>query len=123
MRSLPGHAVFVVPLLFDSLAGFTRVLALGAGILFILLAWHDMPVRHAAAPLRCVAPHRRRALSGRRGNGSGRRFLALELGQFPTYILLYLPRHDHAAQEASIKHLLLASSGALLCSASAISLG
>ena len=43
-------------------------------------------------------------------------FLALELISIPTYILLYLPRHDDASQEASIKYFLLSvfSSGILL---------
>src|SRR5262249_55919056 len=33
--------------------------------------------------------------------------LALELISIPTYILLYLPRHDDAAQEAAMKYFLL----------------
>src|SRR6202043_1840882 len=34
-------------------------------------------------------------------------FLALELTSIPTYILLYLPRVDTAAQEAAMKYFLL----------------
>ena len=34
-------------------------------------------------------------------------FLALELISIPTYVLLYLPRHDDAAQEAAMKYFLL----------------
>jgi NADH-quinone oxidoreductase subunit N len=34
-------------------------------------------------------------------------FLALELISIPTYVLLYLPRHDPAAQEAAMKYFLL----------------
>jgi NADH-quinone oxidoreductase subunit N len=43
-------------------------------------------------------------------------FLALEMISIPTYVLLYLPRHDDAAQEASLKYFLLSvfSSGLLL---------
>src|SRR5712692_5275484 len=34
-------------------------------------------------------------------------FLALELISIPTYVLLYLPRHDNPAQEAAMKYFLL----------------
>src|SRR5262249_18335829 len=43
-------------------------------------------------------------------------FLALELVSIPTYILLYLPKHDRASQEAALKYFLLSvfSSGLVL---------
>ena len=34
-------------------------------------------------------------------------FLALEVISIPTYVLLYLPRYDNAAQEAAMKYFLL----------------
>src|SRR5690348_7308840 len=51
---VPGDAVFGVPFLFDSLAEWTRVVSIAAGVLFILLAWHDMPERHVADHHACV---------------------------------------------------------------------
>src|SRR5262249_17518088 len=43
-------------------------------------------------------------------------FLALEMVSIPTYVLLYLPRHDQASQEAAFKYFLLSvfSSGLTL---------
>src|SRR5207302_2754111 len=34
-------------------------------------------------------------------------FLSLEVISIPTYVLLYLPRHDNPAQEAALKYFLL----------------
>jgi NADH-quinone oxidoreductase subunit N len=115
-QDLPGDAVFAVPLLFDSLAAFTRVLALCAGIVFILLCWHDMPVRHVADHHACVLLIIAGICLVGAANDLVALFLALELVSIPTYVLLYLPRHDDDAQEASIKYFLLSvfSSGLLL---------
>lgn len=106
-QNLSSNAVFGVPLLFDSLATFTRGLALATGALFLLLAWDDLPDRqvsdHHACLLVIVAGV---GLVGC-ANDLITLLLALEMVSIPTYILLYLPRHDDAAQEASIKYFLL----------------
>src|SRR5439155_15164340 len=87
-----------------------------AGIAFILLSWHDVPVRHIADHHACALL----IIAGVSLVGSANDlvalFLALELVSIPTYILLYLPKHDDDAQEASIKYFLLSvfSSGLLL---------
>jgi NADH-quinone oxidoreductase subunit N len=115
-QALPGDSAFGVPLLFDGLAHYTRVLALLAGIGFILLAWHDVPVRHIADHHACVLLIIAGVCLVGSANDLVALFLALELVSIPTYILLYLPKHDDDAQEASIKYFLLSvfSSGLLL---------
>ncbi|MBI3407817.1 MAG: NADH-quinone oxidoreductase subunit N [Planctomycetes bacterium] len=100
-------ATFSTPLLFDSLANFVRVLAIVAGILLVLFSWNEVPDRHAADYLACLL-----VIIGGVGltacaNDLVSLYLALELISIPTYILLYLPRHDDAAQEAALKYFLL----------------
>ena len=115
-QNLDGSAVFAVPLLFDSLATFTRVLALAAGVVFLLLCWNDMPERQVADHHACLLIIIAGVSLVGAANDLVALFLALEMISIPTYILLYLPRHDDASQEASIKYFLLSvlSSGLLL---------
>jgi NADH-quinone oxidoreductase subunit N len=107
-QSLPSpDAVFGVPLLFDSLAQLTRILTLVTGVIFLLLCWHDLPEGQAANHHACFLS----ILAGVSLVGSANDlvalFAALELVSIPTYVLLYLPRADDAAQEASLKYFLL----------------
>lgn len=106
-QNLPDEAVFAVPLLFDSLAQWTRALALATGIAFILLCWYDMPARQVADHHACVLLIVAGVCLVGSANDLVTLFLALELVSLPTYILLYLPRHDDASQEASLKYFLL----------------
>ncbi len=102
-----ANAAVGVPLLFDSLAMLTRVLALAAGAVFLLLAWHDMPEKQAADHHACFLIIIAGLSLVGASNDLVTLFLALEMVSIPTYVLLYLPRHDDAAQEASIKYFLL----------------
>src|SRR5437764_1349172 len=47
-QNLSNHAVFGVPVLFDSLANWTRVLALATGVILVLLAWDEVPEKQVA---------------------------------------------------------------------------
>jgi NADH-quinone oxidoreductase subunit N len=107
---------FGVPLLFDSLALLTRVLALATGVVFLLLAWHEMPEGQAADHHACLLVIIAGVSLVGASNDLVTLFLALEMISIPTYVLLYLPRHDDASQEASIKYFLLSifSSGLTL---------
>lgn len=102
-----GHEIFCVPILVDNLAAFTRVVAIVSGMILLLLSWHELPERqaadHHASLLVLVAGL---SLVGS-ANDLVTLFLALELISIPTYILLYLPRHDDASQEASLKYFML----------------
>src|SRR5205814_3562320 len=95
----------------------TRVLALATGVILVLLAWDEVPEKQVADHHACLLI----AIGGVGLVGCSNDlitlFLALELISIPTYILLYLPRHDDASQEASIKYFMLSIfSSALLLS-------
>ncbi|MBI3821681.1 MAG: NADH-quinone oxidoreductase subunit N [Planctomycetes bacterium] len=106
-QNLAGNAVFGVPLLFDQLANVTRVLALATGAIFILLAWDDLPEKQAADHHACLLVIIAGVGLVGCSNDLVALLLALELVSIPTYVLLYLPRHDDNAQEAAIKYFLL----------------
>jgi NADH-quinone oxidoreductase subunit N len=104
---LARPALFNGPVLHDGLAGLVRLIALGGGIVLILFSWHEVPERQAADYFACLLL----ILAGVSLTGAANDlvvlFLALELISIPTYILLYLPRHDNDAQEAAFKYFLL----------------
>jgi NADH-quinone oxidoreductase subunit N len=96
-----------VPVLFDALATFTRVLAIATGIVLVLLSWNKFSDSQAAdyhANLLVMV-----AGTGLLGaaNDLVTIFLALELVSIPTYIVLYLPKYDDASQEATLKYFLI----------------
>src|SRR6185295_1449708 len=91
----------------DPLAVFVKELTLAGGILLILFSWNEVKRKQAADYYACLLL----LLAGLCLVGSANDlvalFLALELVSIPTYILLYLPRHDDASQEAALKYFLL----------------
>jgi NADH-quinone oxidoreductase subunit N len=97
----------VVPVLFDSLANYGRVLAYAGGIVFVLFSWNELPDRHAADWHACLLILAAGAGLVAAANDLVALFLALEMVSIPTYVMLYLPRHDEAAQEAALKYFLL----------------
>jgi NADH-quinone oxidoreductase subunit N len=106
-QNLSDSAVFAVPLLFDSLSILTRVLAMATGALFILLSWDDLPEKQVADHHACLLVVIAGVSLVGASNDLVSLFLALEMVSIPTYILLYLPRHDEPAQEAALKYFLL----------------
>jgi NADH-quinone oxidoreductase subunit N len=107
IQHLGDSAVFAVPLLFDSLATLTRFLALTTGLLFILASWNDIPEKQVADHHACLLVIVAGVSLVGASNDLVTLFLALEMISIPTYIMLYLPRHDDAAQEAALKYFLL----------------
>jgi NADH-quinone oxidoreductase subunit N len=99
--------VFIAPLHFDSLAMLTRWIALVGGLVLVLMSWDGVPDRFTAEYHGCLLL----VVAGLSLTGAANDlvtlFLALELISIPTYVLLYLPRYDHAAQEAAMKYFLL----------------
>jgi NADH-quinone oxidoreductase subunit N len=99
--------LYAGPLLLDSLALLVKGIAIVAGIVLVLLSWEELPDRQAAEYHGCLLL----IVAGLCLTGSANElvtlFLALELVSIPTYILLYLPRHDSATQEAALKYFLL----------------
>jgi NADH-quinone oxidoreductase subunit N len=109
-------AIYGNPVIFDLLSTLIRFVAVGGGIVLVLFSWNELPDRQAADHHACllvvVAGLGLTALA----NDLVTLFLALELISIPTYVMLYLPRHDEASQEAALKYFLLSifSSGLLL---------
>ncbi len=95
------------PLIFDTLADLIRLIALGSGALLVLFSWNELPDRHASDHHACLLVISAGVCLTAAANDLVTLFLALELVSIPTYVLLYLPRHDDAAQEAALKYFLL----------------
>src|SRR5262249_24372018 len=91
----------------DNLAAVVKGLAFAGGALLVLFAWEEVPERQAGEYHACL--HVAVAGTGLTGmaNDLMTLFLSLELISIPTYLLLYLPRHDNPAQEAAMKYFLL----------------
>jgi NADH-quinone oxidoreductase subunit N len=91
----------------DKLALLTAALALGGGIVLVLISWNAVPDAQAAEYHGCLLL----IVAGTCLTGAANElitlFLALELVSIPTYVLLYLPRHTQASQEAALKYFLL----------------
>lgn len=111
-----GSALFGVPIVVDSLAQFTRYVSILTGAVLLLLSWHELGDRQAADHHACLLVLVAGVSMVGAANDLTTMFLALELISIPTYIMLYLPRHDNAAQEAALKYFLLSifSSAVLL---------
>lgn len=102
-RATPESAVVVV----DSLATFGKALALVTGLALVLLSegmtLDESAPEYFASLLLVVAGSM--LVAG--ANELVLLFLGLELISIPTYVLLYLPRHDAAAQESAAKYFFL----------------
>jgi len=103
-NSSPCEVVSGGGLSIDKLAVFARWTALAVGMLLVLLAWRrNTTSEYVGALLLAVA-----GLSLVVGSSDlVLLFLGLELISIPTYILLYLDRHDAAGQEATLKYFFL----------------
>jgi NADH-quinone oxidoreductase subunit N len=102
-RATPESSVVVV----DSLATFARALALVTGVALVLLSERmsldETAPEYFASLLLVVAGSM--LVAG--ANELVLLFLGLELISIPTYVLLYLPKHDAAAQESAAKYFFL----------------
>ncbi|MFO0866005.1 MAG: NADH-quinone oxidoreductase subunit N [Gemmataceae bacterium] len=102
-----GSDTFIVPVIFDSFANFVRGLSILSGIVLVLLSWDELSDKYASDYHACMLI----LIAGLGLIGSANdlvtMFLALEMVSIPTYIMLYLPKHDNAAKEASLKYFLL----------------
>jgi NADH-quinone oxidoreductase subunit N len=95
------------PLVLDKLAYYVKVLALASGAILVLFSWNQVAEQWAAEYHACLLL----VVAGMGFTGMANElvvlFLALELISIPTYVLLYLARHDRPAQEAAMKYFLL----------------
>jgi NADH-quinone oxidoreductase subunit N len=99
--------LYASPLLLDSLGLLIKGIALAAGLVLVLLSWEELPDRQAADYHGCLLVIVAGVCLTGVANELVTLFLALELVSIPTYVLLYLPRHDSATQEAALKYFLL----------------
>lgn len=99
--------LLVSPVRMDGLAWFIRLLTLAVGAILVLFSWDEVGDRQAGDYYGCLLI----VLAGLSLTGAANElvtlFLALELISIPTYIMLYLPKEDEAAQEAALKYFLL----------------
>jgi NADH-quinone oxidoreductase subunit N len=99
--------IYASALVLDRMAIFIKAIALGGGVVLVLLSWNAVPERQAGEYHACLLL----IIAGLCLTGAANElitlFLALELISIPTYVLLYLPRYDDAAQEAAMKYFLL----------------
>jgi NADH-quinone oxidoreductase subunit N len=91
----------------DQLAWFTKGLGILGGLALVCMSWNQIGERLAAEYHACLLVVM--AGTGLVGAASDlvSLFLALEMVSIPTYVLLYLPRFNRQAQEASTKYFLL----------------
>jgi NADH-quinone oxidoreductase subunit N len=101
------EAVYNAAIVLDRLAFFVKAVALLAGAVFVLFSWNEVPDGQAAEYYACLLL----MIAGLSLTGAANElvtlFLVLELISIPTYVILYLPRFDRAAQEAALKYFLL----------------
>jgi NADH-quinone oxidoreductase subunit N len=102
-----AEAVSASPVVLDPLAILVKAVVLAGSAVLALLSWKEVPARQAAEYHACLLLLTAGVCLTGAANELITLFLALELISIPTYVLLYLPRHDRAAQEAAMKYFLL----------------
>ncbi|HEV3449461.1 MAG TPA: NADH-quinone oxidoreductase subunit N [Gemmataceae bacterium] len=104
---LTAGTIYAGPIYVDALACFIKALALAGGVVLVLMSWDEVPDRQAAEYYACLMI----IIAGVCLTGAANElitlFLSLEVVSIPTYVLLYMPRHDNPAQEAALKYFLL----------------
>lgn len=100
-------ALFAGPIVHDQLALLVRLIALVGGAVLVLFSWDEVPDRQAADYYACLLIIVAGLGLTAAANDLITLFLALELVSIPTYVMLYLPRHDDATQEAALKYFML----------------
>jgi NADH-quinone oxidoreductase subunit N len=100
-------ALFAAPVVLDNLTWLIRIVSLAGGTLLVLLSWDEVPDDQAAEFHACLLIIVAGLGLTAAANDLVTLFLSLELVSIPTYVLLYLPRSDAAAQEAAMKYFLL----------------
>ena len=104
---LTDAQVYAAPLALDRLGILIKWIALIGGGILLLASWNEVPKRQCGEYFGCLLL----IVAGLSLTGSANElvtlFLSLELISIPTYVLLYLPEQDTAAQEAATKYFLL----------------
>jgi NADH-quinone oxidoreductase subunit N len=106
--------LYASPIVHTQLAILIKVIALVGAAVLVLFSWNEMPPSQAADYHACLLVITAGVCLTGAANDLITLFLALELISIPTYVLLYLPRLDDAAQEAAMKYFLLSIFSAAL---------
>lgn len=107
LRMEPAGDALPGPFRVDGLAWFIRGLSLVSAAILTLVAWSRVPAGKAAEFYACLLFICAGTSLVAVANDLVMLFLALELVSLPTYLLLYLSRHDARGQEATLKYFLL----------------
>jgi NADH-quinone oxidoreductase subunit N len=99
--------LYAAPVVWSRLAILFRVVALVTGAILVLFSWNEAGEEHAAEYHGCMLLIVVGMGLTAAANDLVTLFLALELVSIPTYVMLYLPRSDAAAQEAAMKYFML----------------
>jgi NADH-quinone oxidoreductase subunit N len=106
-NSLDPPVIYASPVVADPFTFLIRIMAFVGGAILVLSGWQEISDSHAGEYYGCLLI----IVAGVGLTGAANDlitlFLALELVSIPTYVLLYLPRHDVPAQEAAVKYFLL----------------
>jgi len=103
----PPSALVSGPLNLDALAWCGRWLALAFGALFVLLAFRPLPLDGASEYLGSLLLTIAGLMLVAEAGDLVLLFVSLELISIPTYVLLYLGRHDAQSQESTVKYFFL----------------
>lgn len=107
LEAQAAPALFGSSLYLDRLGLFVKALALAGAAVLVLVSWREYPEQQAAECFGCLLVVAAGLSLVGSANDLITLFLALELVSIPSYVLLYLPRHDRASQEAAMKYFLL----------------
>lgn len=91
----------------DHLAWMTRGLAYTAGLVLVLIMWHQVEDRYAGESYACLLTILAGTSLVAAANDLVALFMSLELVSIPTYVILYLGRRDRTGGEATLKYFLL----------------
>ena len=106
-RTSPTQVALSGPFRLDSLVWLARGLSLILGAALVTALSSQIDDAHSAEANACLLAVLAGVSFTALANDLVTLFLALELVSIPTYVFLYLPRRDRAAQEATVKYMLL----------------
>ena len=107
LGSRPADAVSLGPFRLDDLTWFIRGLSLATGLILLLTTWNRVADASAAEQHACLLLIVAGVSPIAAANDLVVLFLALELVSIPTYVMLYLGRHDEQGLEATLKYFML----------------
>ncbi len=111
---VPDGTVAPPGLWLTSLTFYTRLIALGVGLLIVLVNWHQPVARERGEYLSMILFSLLGVLLTASANDLLVLFFAVELVSIPTYVLIALSREDGRASEAAVKYFFLGAMAAAI---------